>query len=1170
MDIMSNLLAAFASAFNQDNRLFSLHFTASWLDEKLLPHTLSGNEFISSPFLFEIECLCDDAGIELKSLIGQGVDIVIHRDESDRVISGIVTRAQQLGSDGGFSRYGLTVEPAFAVLKLRRNSRVFQDKSVIGIIGLILDEHIRNNPVFAQCFRHQNQITQTCPTRSYCQQYRESDFDFITRLLREEGISYRFDFEHGADETGLHTLVLFDAGSELNSAQHDSIRFHRADATEQEDSITQWQASRQIQASSVAIASFDYKGVYTQHGSDATANDQGQRGSGLASSLENYDPQPLYYGSDNSELNRYARLRRQASDLQIKKFSGSGTIRGLGAGQIFALIDHPNHDDDNEFVVLSQAVEARNNLPAEFDTHPVTAITRKPFTLDAAGYRNNFEAVRKQIAIVPAYAQTDHARPTARGVQTATVVGPAGEEIYTDELGRIKIQFHWARPQDHDTGRHGASAEKNDFSSCWVRVQMPGAGAQWGYQFIPRIGQEVVVDFIEGDIDRPVVTHVVHNGQQTPPTFQNAGSLPANKTLSGIKTCEYKGSRHNEIIFDDTTSEIRAALSTEHGRTQLNQGYLIHPRSEGKGNPRGEGFELRTDNAGAIRAAHGLLVTTEAQPDARGNQMDRSPALAQLEAAQNLTMHLSDIAQRQRANTSNPDPALNADQLKDKKPHLLMHGHGGVALTTPQSLTLASGRDFNQISLRDTHHTSGGRWIHNVGESISLFAANTQQKIKTSIKVIVAKGDVLIQAQSNDTDISAEKNVSITACKSTLTASAGKEFLLQSGGGYIRIGGGNIDIHCPGKLSMKAKHVVHESGGSGRVATPMMPEGMLTALSPGQVMLASASAAPAATASAQKAARWKARRQQIADAKAKTASMPAGEERTTLINATERFEKNNVAVEKARLSADVYKPEEGPPPGWKNISDDPEQLATIGLKTNHLKERNSNFRAQVYAPDPDVFGEDMKTTVSFKGTDFNCREDWANNIAQGIDRESLYYKKAVTIGRDLERQGANVEITGHSLGGGLGSAAARASGKPAITFNAAGLHKNTVTRYGGIPVITDPDNIQAYRVQGEVLTGVQEQNLGGTTMTAGAGGIIGALIGGPAGAIIGASIGAAAKTGVAAGMSNAAGIPHTVAGSRFNPVDRHGMVQVIDGIERQKQEDQAILSKQVGGPDEKG
>src|SRR5690606_12466173 len=275
---------------------------------------------------------------------------------------------------------------------------------------------------------------------------------------------------------------------------------------------------------------------------------------------------------------------------------------------------------------------------------------------------------------------------------------------------------------------------------------------------------------------------------------------------------------------------------------------------------------------------------------------------------------------------------------------------------------------------------------------------------------------------------------------------------LQSGGGYIRISGGNVEIHCPKELSMKAKNFVHVGGGGGSVAAPPSRNHVIAMASNAtraaavalwqsfyKSELAAGKATPDADAitnkpeqrgllNAQKAARWQERKTQIARAKEKSATMPASQERDELMAATARFEKNNVAVEKARLSADVYKPEDGPPLGWKNISSDTEALDAIGLKRKHLSEPGSNFRAQVYAPDPEVFGGDLKTTVSFKGTDFDNKEDWANNVAQGLDKESLYYKKAVEIGKQFQASDADVEVTGHSLGGGLGSAAARASG----------------------------------------------------------------------------------------------------------------------------------------------
>ncbi|MDK2126011.1 PAAR-like domain-containing protein [Parachitinimonas caeni] len=311
-----------------------------------------------------------------------------------------------------------------------------------------------------------------------------------------------------------------------------------------------------------------------------------------------------------------------------------------------------------------------------------------------------------------------------------------------------------------------------------------------------------------------------------------------------------------------------------------------------------------------------------------------------------------------------------------------------------------------------------------------------------------------------------------------------------------------------------------------------------------------------------KAERWQCRKQQIEQGKKQVGEMPPGPERDKLANATERFERNNTAVEKARLAQDVYDPKKGPPEGWNNISNDKEALAKYGLKPQDLEKSGSNFRAQVYEPDPKVFGNDMKPTVSFKGTDFNKGEDWSNNLAQGVNAESSYYNNAVKIGNKLKLSGADADITGHSLGGGLASSASRASGLPATTFNSAGLHPATVNRYGGTSVTPKTENVKAYQVAGEILTGVQEQGIGGTLLTAGIGGLIGVATGGSA--IVGALIGAGAKVLLSALMPDAIGKKYPIPGQGANPVARHGMDQVIDGIEKQKQEDQAILAGATG------
>jgi type VI secretion system secreted protein VgrG len=282
------------------------------------------------------------------------------------------------------------------------------------------------------------------------------------------------------------------------------VRYHRSDATETEDGLSDWQSSRQVVPGKVSIASYDYKASSSNTSFDQTAVEQGNSGNAAQSTLEQYDAPGLYYASDADSLSHYARLRQQANDAQAKSFQGTGTARGLIAGQWFRLDDHPAHEDDSaeqrEFVVTKQSFSASNNLPSGLKSGlPQSLLASND---SSAPYTSSFSAQRRGIALTPSYANTALAKPSSNGVQTATVVGPSGEEVHTDEQGRIKVQFHWQRTDEHPT----IGANLDDKSSCWLRVAMPSAGHAWGHQFIPRIGQEVLVDFIEGDIDRPLVT----------------------------------------------------------------------------------------------------------------------------------------------------------------------------------------------------------------------------------------------------------------------------------------------------------------------------------------------------------------------------------------------------------------------------------------------------------------------------------------------------------------------------------------------------------------------------------------------------------------------------------------------------------------------------------------
>ncbi|AMC34365.1 type VI secretion system Vgr family protein [Janthinobacterium sp. B9-8] len=842
------LFASFAAAFNQDQRLISLQLGdgAAW-GEQLLPQRVTGSEGINQAYRYQIDCLSPDGALELKSLLGLPVVLAVADANGDAIERcGVISQAQLLGSDGGFAKYSLTVEPPFALLRYRRTSRVFQDLSAVDIVKQVLAEHQAKNPVFASVQTLDFKLSGEYPPRSYCLQYREDDFAFLCRLMKESGLAWRF--EHLAGDTPQVQLIVFDDAFALPEAAESAVRFHRSDATEKSDSLTTWNTQRQIGSSSVSLASFDYKAANTSHSLSDSAIDQGDGGQQIQSSLEYYDPQAHYYASDLDQLNHDAKLRQDALDGQKKSFSGSGTLRSLQAGQWFRLEDHPAHEWDSaeqrEFAITQLKFTANNNLPADL-TQQLSLVAPSLLAASAkdnAPYQADFTAQRRGQPVLSHLGEQEFTKPTSLGLQTATVVGPAGSEVHTDEHGRIKIEFHWQRAAEHP--EFGANLD--DKSSCWIRVAAPSAGAGWGHQFIPRIGQEVTISFVEGDIDRPVVTGAVYNGSHSVPTFSGAGVLPANKTLSGIKTKEHEGGQYGELLFDDTKGEVRTKLSSEHGKTQLNLGYLIHPRTNGKGEPRGEGFELRTDNQGAIRA-NGLLISTEAKSGASGKQLDHTPAQSQLESALALAQSLGETATNQLADTietgdegktveadnsagskastahlyhhvhasksfaagSNADKeskTKSKDQAGQQK-IILLHGEDGVAITSPQSQTISAGTNLDQIAQRDTNQTSGRRWIHNVGSHISLFVAGVKDKV--ALKLIAAKGKIQLQAQSDDIEITGDKDLKVTACKGLLSVSAKDEILVTAGGGYIRLKGGNIEIHCPGTVTVKgASHAL--------------------------------------------------------------------------------------------------------------------------------------------------------------------------------------------------------------------------------------------------------------------------------------------------------------------------------------------------------------------------
>jgi type VI secretion system secreted protein VgrG len=514
---MSMDLAALLSP--QNRRLFKFKNLAN-PEQQLLIESFKGREGLSQAYSFELLLVCEDSGVELKSMMGQLVTIEIElATGSPRYLAGYLTRFASIGSDGGMARYTATLNPWFSMLKNRFDTRIFQGNTVEEVV----------TQVFALCpafSRHEFRLTKPQKRYTYITQYRETDFNFVQRLLEEEGMFYYF--EHTAEG---HTMIICDDSSTLVPLpEQPQIRFHTASVTETADSITQWSGNRQLQSGKIAVQTFDYR--QPNNPLPVTMNSLNKQGD--VENFEIYDFPGQYTHGTYDEGEALVRLRVEALELKGKSFSGASNCRAMKPGYTFELLQHYDHDqgsaEDRQFLLMGVESEGHNNY---LNGHQ-------------ASYYNTFTCVRKKIPFRP---QLSTPRPTIPGPQTAIIVGPPGEEIFTDELGRVKIQFHWDRKGQH-----------NDHSSCWVRVAQSGASGGFGSIQIPRVGDEVVVVFLDGNPDRPLVMGSLYNSQNTPPW-----SLPANKTQSGFLTRSTKGDggTANFFRFEDKSGAEQIIMHAE-------------------------------------------------------------------------------------------------------------------------------------------------------------------------------------------------------------------------------------------------------------------------------------------------------------------------------------------------------------------------------------------------------------------------------------------------------------------------------------------------------------------------------------------------------------------------------------------------------------------------------
>ncbi|MFP0291116.1 type VI secretion system Vgr family protein [Acinetobacter baumannii] len=834
--------------FGAQKRAINVRFSNAELNSQIMLQRIDGYHGINDGLSAELICLSTNPYIELKQFIGcqVSVDQVTDSGQLFRT-TGIVTGASQGQSDGAFSLYRLTMQDATSLWHKRRNSRVFMNKSVVDIIEVIFKEWQSKSPLFASSLQLDTSgLTKTYDVRPFSMQSNESDYAYLTRIMREESINWLVDeasylVASNSQSIEAQKLRLIDDNAQFQSIERRTIRYHRSNATEQYDSITSFIAQRQLQPTATHVQRWQADSLSQEDasGSVVSSHQHSALRDNESLSLEQaWNISPAWISdlkgedqataSSNSQLDRLNKHLNQYQALQAKYFTAHSSVRDAQVGYWFQLFDYPelekNHSQqDKEFLILNKHFYNQNNLPKDIQDQVEKLLTLSHWqnSKDSEQERqaNEFVVVRRNINIVPGYDPLKH-RPVAH-VQRAKVVSD-GEEIHVDEWGRIKVRFLFTRTDDH-AHDGGAGANNTDTDSAWVDVLTPWAGEGYGARFLPRKDEIVVIDFFDGNIDRPFVTGRIHEAQRSPTKFDIKGQLPDTKKLSGIRSKEVDGSGYNQLRFDDTTGQISAQLHSSHGSSQLNLGNLSHPKDKAESEGRGQGFELRTDEWGAIRATKGILLTSESSEQAQGEQLTRSNIKENINFHTESNKYFKELASAHEVD----EPDLGSqDSLKEKFDKwnessdalVALHSESAMILDSKESLQLAAKQNIDVSTPKNLQFFTGKSWIAKALDKISIFAKHAGIKIKSG------EGDVEVAAQKGKMTLSSKQQMHVYSLNDFVRIESGKGILITAGGGYIKIQDGNIEIACPGLMELKAGQIQTKSGASLSSQLPAMPE----------------------------------------------------------------------------------------------------------------------------------------------------------------------------------------------------------------------------------------------------------------------------------------------------------------------------------------------------------
>ena len=841
---------------SEQARLIKLQLPASAPQNAVVVERLTGTEGLNELFEFTIDTLATSSEFDPFALIGEELSLrLLLANGSFRTWHGYLTAVDALGGDGGLARYRLHLQPWLAALGLRRDSFVYAAKHVQDIVSEVFADHTTASFSF--------EVTQEMPVRPTCVQYRESDLAFVLRLLAEEGLSFRFEHEQQQQSTGSgsgnttpshHRLVIFDRAATPPDCALSQIRFHRVGATEATDAITAWSSRRQVTTNAVMRNAWDASVLQAPTGAVQSALAMGD-----VPVLEHYDGAGAQRYADSATAARRAEQQLVAFESRIKRYGAAGSVRQLGAGERFTLTQHDRYDG-RKFLALRVRHEAANNLGAQ------AAQVLEAGELEKGSYRNSFEVQPAEAQVVPLW----RPKPTAPEAMVALVVGGDDNEaptaVHTQRDHRVQVRFHWQAQragQQQSTGSGqgslvAAGRHASNRQSVWLRVAAPVAGPNWGAHHLPRVGSEVLVSFIEGDIDRPVVAQQLYNGQDLPPWSAGTDSSANHAgVLSGWHSRALDGSGYNQWIVDDAPGQVRTRLASSHAASQLNLGHLNaqSPDESSRGAWRGSGAELRSDAWVATRAGEGLLISTLAQERAAGSVQDTTSVRGQLAGALREAQKLSDAAGGAKAlalsatallqpliddidpqkNGHYPDNVNGQDAHEPKggegagsregqdpapafaRPLMVLDAAMSLNMATPASATVYAGEAIHWTAQAQAHIAAGKTVSFAAAKSMGLYSH------EGGIQVIAQDGPVSVQAHTDELEWLAKEGFTVTSSNDEIHVLAQQKITLKGGQTSIELDGMNITLKMPGLLDVKGTSKSFVGPGRGSVELPQLP-----------------------------------------------------------------------------------------------------------------------------------------------------------------------------------------------------------------------------------------------------------------------------------------------------------------------------------------------------------